>query len=60
MEALVNYAASWDGSSVSIFIGLALIYWQLLKANERLDDLKKDSTSDSANDPSESTGNMAK
>lgn len=41
-EITVRYLQEWNAPLLSIFIGLFFVYWELLKANKKLDQIKRD------------------
>lgn len=46
IEAIINYFQQWTASQVSIFVGLFLVFLEVLKAHKKLDRLKEDSAKD--------------
>lgn len=42
IEAIINYFQLWTAPQVSIFIGLFLVFLEVLKTNKKLDQLKED------------------
>ena len=57
MEVLVNaiviFLKDWNAPLISIFIGLSLVYWELLKTNKKFEQIKSKSTKNGAKKPSD-------
>lgn len=58
-EITVRYLQEWSAPLLSIFIGLFFVYWELLKANKKLDQIKRDASKKSVRKPSDSSKNKS-
>lgn len=52
-EITVRYLQEWNAPLLSIFIGLFFVYWELLKANKKLDQIKGKTPKKSVRKPSD-------
>lgn len=50
-EITVRCLQEWNAPLLSIFIGLFFVYWELLKANKNLDQIKRDASKKSIRKP---------
>ncbi len=58
-EITVRYLQEWNAPLLSIFIGLFFVYWELLKANKKLDQIKGKTTKKSVRKPSDGSKNKS-
>lgn len=53
MDITASYLQQWSAPQVSIFIGLFLVFLELLKTNKKLEEIKCESAKDSTCNPSD-------